>query len=422
MVARTTSAAETSPPNFVLVMADDLGFGDIGPFGAKKIATPNLDRMAAEGVKLTRFYASANVCTPSRAGLLTGRYSIRMGLAKEVLFPKSPNGLPPEEVTIAKALKERGYKTACIGKWHLGNKPEFWPTHHGFDFYYGLPYSNDMTPLALYRGEEKIEESVQQETLTERYTAEATKFIEANKSTPFFVYLPHTMPHVPIYVSEKFKGRSKASLYGDAVETIDWGMGEIFATLKRLGLDEKTLVIFTSDNGPWYEGSSGVYRDRKGSSWEGGLHVPFLARWPGKIPAGKTSDAIAMNIDMLPTLLKLAGVDLPKVRVIDGKDIWGLLQGGGDSPHDALYFFTNEKIAAVRTPRWKFVLSTFYRTNEVNLNRAGAFYAPGLLFDMNDEEEERYSVAREHPDVVAQMVKLLEKGNAELVEPNTKKD
>lgn len=408
------------PPNFIVVMADDLGLGDIGPYGAKQIATPNLDRMAAEGLKFEAFYSSANVCTPSRAGLLTGRYSVRMGLSVNVLFPNSENGLPPSEITIAEALKERGYATMCIGKWHLGHLPDYWPTNHGFDRFFGVPYSNDMTPFALYRDSEKIEEPVEQSTLTERYTQAAVEFIEENKSKPFFIYLPHTMPHIPLFASEKFSGKSKAGLYGDVVETLDWSMGEIFKALKSSGIDENTLVIFTSDNGPWYEGSSGGGRDRKGSSWEGGMRVPCIARWPGKIPAGKTTPAIGMNIDFLPTLVALAGGEPPSDRPLDGRDLSNvLLNASRESPHEALYLFNNDKIMAVRTQDWKFVLGSYYRTHQPSFRAGNRYYGPGLLFRMDGVEEESYSMTREHPEVVEKMVKLLEAGERELSPPKS---
>jgi uncharacterized sulfatase len=396
-------------------LADDLGIGDIGPYGNTLIKTPNLDRMAAEGAMLSAFYSAANVCTPSRGGLLTGRYPARLGLAlNDVARATNDIGLPGSETTIAAALKTRGYATACIGKWHLGQKPGQWVTAHGFDYFYGLPYSNDMKPLALYRMDEPIEEPVDQATLTERYTAEAVRFIEEHRAEPFFVYLPHTMPHVPLFVSERFSGESQAGLYGDVVETIDWSMGEIFASLDRLGLDENTLVLFTSDNGPWWEGSAGAHRDRKGSAWEGGMRVPLIARWPGHIPPGARSDAIAMSIDLFPTIAALAGAALPEDRVIDGRDIWPLLQGGQDSPHEYLYLFDGPLIAAVRTQRWKLVVQSWYRGFNAGIGAAYYYYHPGLLFDMRGGGLESYSMTREHPEVAAQLAQWLKQGRAEL--------
>ncbi|HIA48330.1 MAG TPA: arylsulfatase, partial [Candidatus Hydrogenedentes bacterium] len=285
----------------MIVFADDLGIGDIGPYGNTRIKTPHLDRMAAEGARLTSFFASASVCTPSRGGLLMGQYPVRNQLTADVARPSNKIGIPDNAITIADSLNELGYATACIGKWHLGHRPNQWPTEHGFDYFYGVPWSNDMTPFNLYRQSEEIESPVDQTTITERYTQEAITFIEAHQNEPFFVYLPHSMPHVPLFVSEKFAHKSDAGLYGDVIEAVDWSVGEIMKTLERLNIDDNTLVIFTSDNGPWFEGSPGRYRNRKGSAWDGGMRVPLLAWWPGKIRGGTTSDAIAMNIDLFPT-------------------------------------------------------------------------------------------------------------------------
>lgn len=412
-------AEDAPPPNFVIILADDLGYGDIGAMGSRLIATPAIDRMASEGVTLKSFYASANICTPSRGGLLTGRYPVRLGLTKDVARPNNQVGLAPEEITLAEKLKEKGYRSALIGKWHLGHAAEHWPTAQGFDYFFGLPYSNDMSPLALYRMNDKFEEPVDQTTLTERYTIEAIQFMEASKKKrkPFFLYLAHTMPHVPLHVSPGFSGKSKAGLYGDVVETIDWSVGRILKALDQLDLDSNTLVIFTSDNGPWWEGSSGVHRDRKGSSWEGGMRVPFIARWPGTIPAGAETGAISMNIDLFPTLAALAGCDLPQDRDIDGRDIFGILKGGQVSPHEYLYLFNSNKIAAVRTPRWKLVTRSYYRQIEFQVGRNTYYYHPGMLFDLQKDPEELYSFAREQPEVVARISEILEEGKRTLEEP-----
>ena len=414
LLAGTAQAQDARKPNFVIILADDLGYGDIGAFGSKLIKTPNLDRMAAEGAVLTSFYSSANICTPSRGGLLTGKYPIRLDLTKGVARPTNKIGLSQDETTVATILRDEGYATACIGKWHLGHAPEHWPTAHGFDYFYGLPYSNDMLPLALYRMGEAIEEPVDQTTLTERYTREALQFIESNRDQPFFLYLPHTMPHVPLHVSEGFARKSDAGLYGDVVETIDWSVGEILSKLEELGLAENTLVLFTSDNGPWWEGSAGEFRDRKGSSWDGGMRVPLIARWPGTIMAGTRSDAISMNIDLFPTLLKLAGAKAPKRKDIDGRDIFSLLEGSTDSPHEYLYLFNGSVIAAVRTQRWKLVSQSFYRGYSITVGAKSYYYHPGMLFDMESSAVETYSSARENPEVTAELGDVLEKGRKEL--------
>ncbi len=386
-------------PNFVVVMADDLGIGDIGPYGNRLIETPHLDRMAAEGIRFTDFYSSANVCTPSRGGLLTGRYPVRLGLTRDVARPTNDIGIDSEEVTVAEVLKAARYATACIGKWHLGHTEAQWPTANGFDYFYGLPYSNDMAPLALYRMSESIEDPVEQTTLTERYTSEAIAFMEEHRDEPFFIYLPHTMPHVPLFVSERFSGKSDAGLYGDVVETIDWSMGQLFDALARLGLDEKTVVLFTSDNGPWWEGSSGMYRNRKGSSWDGGMRVPLIARWPGVVPEGATTAGISMNIDLMPTILSLAGLDVPKGVTFDGQDISSLLKGGQESPHAYLLLFDSSSVAGVRSQDWKLVVQSFYRNYNAPIGSEKYYYHPGLLFDMKTHPDELYSLTREHPDI-----------------------
>ncbi|MEK7794796.1 MAG: sulfatase [Candidatus Hydrogenedentota bacterium] len=422
MIARATLAATlvasafaAERPNIIIVLADDFGYGDIAANAETPITTPNLDRMAAEGARLTSFYSSANVCTPSRAGLLTGRYPARAGLAKGVVFPNNSGGLAPEEVTLAEVLSGAGYATAMVGKWHLGNRPPFWPTSAGFGSFFGTPYSNDMTPFPLYRDETMLEPETDQHTITERYVAETVHLIETLKDGPFFIYLAHNMPHVPLFVSDRFKGKSAAGLYGDVIETIDWGMGEILAALDKNGIDENTLVLFTSDNGPWFEGSSGEYRDRKGSSWEGGQRVPLIARWPKGIPKGTVSDAISMNIDLLPTLAGLAGAALPADRVIDGRDILPLLRGEAKSPHESLYLFNEEQIAAVRTPDWKLVIQSYYKQYNVDFIKAARNYEHGLLFDMRNDPQERYSLTRDHEDVVSTLGRLYTRGVDELV-------
>lgn len=420
LVASSGWAQSDRPPNFVIIFADDLGLGDIEPYGNTLIKTPHLTRMEQEGSKLTSFYSSAGVCTPSRGGLLMGQYPVRNELTADVARPSNQIGIPEDAVTIADVLRERGYATACIGKWHLGHRPNQWPTEHGFDYFYGVPWSNDMAPFDLYRQSEKIESPVEQTTITERYTDEAIKFIEDHQDEPFFVYLPHSMPHVPLFVSEKFEHKSKAGLYGDVIEAIDWSVGEIMATLERLNLEENTMLIFTSDNGPWFEGSAGQFRNRKGSAWDGGMRVPMLTWWPGRIKGGTTSDGISMNFDLFPTIAKLAEAQTPQDRIIDGKDIWPLIQGGQITPHEFLYMFYKNNIAGVRTQQWKLVHSTMYRTWHAKVGVL-PYYKPGLLFDMKNHPEELYSMTREHPEIAQRLHGILEEGQRTL-EPLAKKN
>jgi len=408
--ARGRGKAPKDKPNFVVIFTDDQGYQDIGVFGAPLIKTPNLDKMAAEGRKFTDFYVAASVCSPSRAALLTGCYPPRVGVTR-VLFPRDNTGLNPREVTIADVLKRRGYATACIGKWHLGHLPEFLPRQQGFDYYYGIPYSNDMrikrgdkSGPPLMRNEDIVEHPADQAMLTQRYTAESVKFITENKDRPFFLYLPHTMPHVPLFVSEKFKGKSKRGLYGDVIEEIDWSVGEILKTLKKLGLDEKTLVLFTSDNGPWLGkrkngGSALPLRDGKFSTYEGGMREPCIVRWPGRVPAGTECGEVCATIDLLPTFAKLAGGKAPSDRVIDGRDIWPLMAGkaGAKSPHEAFYYYKGGKLEAARSGKWKLVLK---KTPE--------------LYDLDADISEEVNVAGGHPDVVKRMTEMMNKFDREL--------
>ena len=392
-------------PNIIIIMADDLGYGDVGCDGGTHIRTPNLDRMAAEGVRFTDFYASANVCTPSRAGLLTGRYAIRSGLAHEVIQPADTTGLPRSEVTIAQALKPH-YATALIGKWHLGHVAPYWPpTLYGFDRFFGVPYSHDMRPLALFEGTgEDVtahDDKVDMARLTQRFFEQTLAFAEANRDAPFFILLNLTAPHIPLRPNPDDLTGSPGGDYGEVVEEIDTNIGRLLARLKGLGLDENTLVMFTSDNGPWFEGSSGPFRDRKGgAAWEGGYRVPFIARQPGRIPAGRVEQGLASNLDLLPTALGLAGLE-PSTIELDGRDISGLLTGEGGSPHDQIALFNNNHVVAVRTARWKLVARSYYRTFDAPLDGLP------LLFDLQADPGETYSVARNHPEVLADMRRRL---------------
>jgi arylsulfatase A-like enzyme len=392
----STGRAEDRPPNFVFLYADDAGYGDLGCYGNTQIKTTNLDRMAAEGMRFTNFYSCAPICTPSRAGLLTGRYPIRNGLNR-VLNPESKDGIDASEITLAEALKKRGYATACIGKWHLGHLPEYLPTRHGFDRYFGLPYSNDMTPCPLLRDEKTIEEPVELSTLTQRYTAEALQFIADCKDKPFFLYVPYTMPHVPLAASAKFKGKSAGGLYGDVLEELDSSVGEILAALKRYDLDSRTLVVFSSDNGPWLAkapdaGSTGPLRDGKFSTFEGGIRMPCLARWPGKIKAGRVEGPPAIMLDWFPTFLHLAGGSLPDDRVIDGKDLSGVLLGTGKRADEEFFFYYHDELQAHRSGPWK-----------LKLPLAGDKGHPLLLFNLDDDPGEKTNMADKHPEIVQRL-------------------
>ena len=336
-------------------------------------------------------------------------------MVDDVARPTNDIHLAETEITIAEALKGEGYNTAIFGKWHLGSRVEWYPLNHGFDEFYGALHSNDMAPFQLYRDNQIIEDPVDQTTLTQRYTSEALRFIEQNKDNPFFLYIPHSFPHVPLFVTEEFEGQSSAGLYGDVVETIDWSMGQILEKLNELGIDENTMVIFTSDNGPWFEGSSGQFRNRKGTSWEGGLRVPFIARWPSTIPRNQRNSHAAMNIDVLPTILDFAGVSLSTETPPDGKSLRGVLTNGEGSPHDYLYLFNNDRIAAVRSGKWKLVVETFYRTGVPSFDNPNSYYAPnGLLFDLEKDPSETYSFTREYPGVAEALHSHLIKGQKAL--------
>jgi len=459
-LASAAPAADDRPPNFIILFTDDQGYGDLGCFGSPDIETPCIDRMADEGIRFTCFYA-APFCGPSRAALMTGCYPPRAGLA----FNHGPNagtGIHPDEITIAEILKGQGYATMHIGKWHLGDAPPFLPTRHGFDKYFGLPYSNDMwpyhpkmpvregedqrmkaareraamtgfsgqgtyypdghsfnKPLPLMRDEETIEENPDQTQLTTRYTEEALEFIADNKDRPFFLYLAHAMPHVPLFVSEKYEGKSKRGLYGDVVMEIDWSTGRILSQLKQLGIDEDTLVVFTSDNGPWLKygidgGSAGPLRDGKGSLYEGGVREPTVMRWPGHIPAGIRTSEVAANMDLLPTFAKLAGTEPPTDRGIDGRDIWPLMFGRTDakSPHEFFYYFggsgrgrQHPNLRAIRCGSWKLHLA---------MNPKDGTLRGAELYDLHGDVSETRDRSAEHPDLVEQLVSAAQKFNAEL--------
>jgi arylsulfatase A len=445
--SRRATATAHRHPNFIVVYADDMGYADIGGFstrtGAGRPSTPNLDRMAAEGIRLTSFYVAQAVCSASRMALLTGTYPNRVGI-QGALNHTATHGISSDEMTIAEVLKPRGYVTAIYGKWHLGHRKPFLPTHHGFDEYFGLPYSNDMWPkhpqqknfypdLPLIDGDEVVKTDPDQSQLTRLYTEHAVGFIERNRDKPFFLYVPHTMPHVPLFVSEKFKGSTRGGLYGDVIAELDWSVGQILDAVSRAGLDEHTLVIFTSDNGPWmsygnHAGSPGPFRESKGTSFEGGVRVPFVARWPGRIPKGAVGHLPAMNIDLLPTFAKLAGASAPAEHIIDGRDIWPLLseQRGASAPHDALYFFWGGELHAVRSDQWKLHVPHAYQA----LEQAGQEGNPGKyvrrelelsLFDLDKDPGEATNVAGQHPDVVKKLQEYVERAREDLGDSLTKR-
>jgi arylsulfatase A len=429
------------PPNIIIINADDLGYGDLSSYGSQTIETPNIDRLAAEGTRLTDFHASDAVCTPSRAGLLTGRYAVRMmldtplqpgneALTKRALVRlgylfgrlglldlaprRAADGLHEAEITIAEALKAGGYRTGMVGKWHLGDystDPSFNPLRHGFDSYFGVPYSNDMHPFPLYRDEEELEPEVaDQAALTGLYTQEAVEFIEEGGEQPFFLYFAHTFPHRPLFASEDFTGGSAAGLYGDVVQEIDGSVGRVMEALEDNGLAENTIVFFTSDNGPWYQGSPGPFRGRKGQAFEGGHRVPFIAWAPGRYLSGSVIQASAVNLDLFPTCLAVAGLALPEDRTIDGQDISSLLTGETDrSPHEYLYLYHQGELEGVRSGDWKYFRNTSHYTWPMPVNKklgrlANHTTGPApLLYDLSLDSGEAYNLARTFPGVVEKL-------------------
>lgn len=411
-------------PNIIIIFTDDMGYGDIGVYGHPTIRTPNLDRMAEEGMKFTQFYTAASVCTPSRAGLLTGRLPVRNGMMSRefrVLFPFSAKGLPPEEITIAEALKEAGYTTAAVGKWHLGHEAPYLPTDNGFDSYYGIPYSNDMDnsawqPVPLMRDKKIIEAPADQTTLTPRYTKESIKFIQENQDTPFFLYLAHTFPHIPLFASDDFRGTSSRGLYGDVIEEIDWSTGQIMQELEKLRLAENTLVFFTSDNGPWLTedqegGSAGLLKDGKGTTWEGGMRVPALAWWPGTVPAGEVTQALGTTMDLFSTSLALAEADLPVDRVIDGVNLMPVLTGESEGVLDTVFYYRSEELYAVRKGPWK----AHFITQSSYVGDAPIAHDPPQLYNLEVDPSERFNIAAEHPEVISEIMNLVRKHEQELV-------
>jgi arylsulfatase A-like enzyme len=426
--------------NVIVILADDLGYGDLGCYGHPKFKTPNLDRLAKEGVRLTNAYVPVPFCAPTRGALMTGRYPMRNGLITNPVPKEDPIakkgddvGLPIDEVTLVDLLRQAGYRTKCVGKWHLGHQAHFRPLKRGFDDYYGILYSNDMHRVELFENDKKIEYPVVQATLTKRYTEQAIEFIIRNKGRPFFLYLAHAMPHKPLACSEAFYKKSGAGLYGDVMAELDWSVGQIMETLRELGLEKNTLVVFTSDNGPWYGGSTGGLRGMKGQNWEGGLRVPFIARWTGRIPAGRTSHEPAIIMDVFATALSATGTKSAKNRVLDGRDLLPVLTKDAKSPHEALFSFRGEQIATVRGGKWKLHLvppapmAKLWKPEDKYVDprapdgvrllapyeQAHASAFPGVttgdpvtklaLFDLDKDMAEQRNVAAEHPDVVARL-------------------
>lgn len=430
LLAGLTACQSDVPPNFVIIFCDDLGYGDLGAFGHPTIRTPRLDRMAEEGQRWTQFYVGASVCTPSRAALLTGRLPIRSGMcsdSKRVLFPNSGGGIPAQEVTLAEALKTRDYATACIGKWHLGHLPRFLPTQNGFDYYFGIPYSNDMDRGAsspagraaflnprveywnvpLMRNEEVIERPADQRTITRRYTEEAVQFIRDHASQPFFLYLAHSMPHVPLFASADFVDSSARGLYGDVIEEIDWSVGRILDTLSETGLYRNTLVLFTSDNGPWLTfdqqgGSAGLLREGKGSTWEGGMREPAIFWGPGLVRPGVVMD-LGATMDVLPTFLNLAGADFPPGRILDGVDLTSTLRDSSPSPRHHVFYYRGMEIYAVRKGPFKahFMTRSGYGQDEAEV------HDPPLLFNLEHDPSEKFDISADHQEILAEILMLV---------------
>ena len=427
LAAVLSAAASARSPNVVVIFIDDMGYGDIGPYGATKQRTPHLDRMAKEGMKLTSFYA-APVCSVSRAQMMTGCYGARVSVPG-VYFPGQSVGLNPSEVTVAERLKEKGYATQIIGKWHLGDQPEFLPTRQGFDHYLGIPYSNDMLkksadtkiPVVPLLRDEKIVELMDgdaQTRLVEIYTKEAVDFIGRNKDKPFYLYFAHNAVHTPIHPGAAFAGKSSNGRFGDWVEEVDWSVGQVLEALRSQGLDKDTLVVFTSDNGPWLVkgtdgGSAGPLRGGKGSTWEGGVREPTIAWWPGRVPAGSVNDAVAGTIDLLPTFVSLAGGTVPATPVIDGRDITSILLGQSkESAREAHYYFSGYDLQAVRQGRWKLAIAP--QSEGMNAKKGPKLPAGLRLYDLDAEIGEQTDVAAQHPEVVAKLKALADKMAAEI--------
>lgn len=388
-------------PNIVLISADDMGYGDLGCYGSR-LRTPNISALAAEGVRFRQFCAASSVCSPSRASLLTGRYPTRVGVPR-VLFPFDNTGIPSSETTVAQLLKGAGYRTACVGKWHLGSPRPFLPTDKGFDEYFGIPYSHDMWPRPMMRNDQVVEQTAPLDTLTQRFTEEAVRVVRSAGDAPLFLYLAHSAPHIPLEVGAQFRNRKSLGRYGAAVEELDWGVGEVLKALEEKGLRENTLVMFTSDNGPWYQGGTGGLRGRKGECWEGGMRVPFVARYPGRIPAGSVSNAFATALDVLPMLVRLSNADYPAQR-LDGVDMWPLLTGEAESvAREPFLYFDGWHMQCARMGRWKLHVSRYDSAPWGTNARVNLPLPQAELYDMDADSEEDYDCASDYPEVVADL-------------------
>jgi arylsulfatase len=402
-------SAQSPPPNIVFIYADDMGFGDLHVYGSN-LKTPNLDKLASEGTRFTNWISANPVCSPSRASLLTGRYPTRVGVPR-VLFPTDKNGLNLDEQTLADLLRARGYKTQCIGKWHLGSAPDYLPTKRGFDHYLGIPYSNDMNPRPLLRDTAVVEPEADLNTLTRKYTEEAVKFIHDAKGSPLYLYFAHTYPHIPLGASDRFRGKSPQGIYGDVIEELDWSVGEVMNALRETGALNNTLVMMSSDNGPWYQGSAGPLRGRKGETWEGGVREPFIAWMPGRIPKGKVSNAVASMLDVVPTVANLCGASLPS-KPVDGLDAWSLWTGKvSQLERDPLLYFDDVHLQCARQGRWKLHLTRYNsksyspRPPEGLLN---LLLPTPELYDLDTDPNESYDVASLHADVVQRITARVE--------------
>lgn len=404
-------------PNVIIILADDLGYGDLGCYGHPIIKTPNLDRMASEGMRMTQFYSAAGVSTPSRASLLTGRYPVRTGMYGDewsVLYWDAPEGLPSDELTFAQIINEGGYDTSCVGKWHLGKDAPYLPADFGFDYWFGVPYANNFKPLPLYESVDGgnavlLEENVEQGALTRRYTEKVKEIIRERDEDPFLIYYASHAPHVPLTVTKEFEGKSRRGRYGDVVEELDWSVGEILKELKKEGIDDRTLVLFTSDNGPWLSmkmrgGSSGLLRGGKGAAWEGGFRVPAIVRYPGVVPQGTTCYNIAGMIDIFPTVLSLSGLDMPEGRVIDGVDMTPMLTSPKTVVRKEFAYWCGSSLRAVRKGKWKLVYQP-YKEWFIENGEDASQMRP-LLFNIENDPSERIDLSERRPEILEQMLKL----------------